>query len=80
VFLLSVLQLLVTANVVHSSPIFVALMMDAICTSETSVITRATRRNNPEDGIFRSHRRGNFKSYRTDLTLRYHHHHHHHHH
>jgi hypothetical protein len=31
--------------------------------SETSVITRATRRNNPEDTILHSHRRENLKSY-----------------
>jgi hypothetical protein len=31
--------------------------------SETSVLTRATRRNNPEDTIFHSHRRENLKSY-----------------
>jgi hypothetical protein len=31
--------------------------------SETSVLTRATRRNNPEDTILHSHRRENLKSY-----------------
>jgi hypothetical protein len=30
--------------------------------SETSVLTRATRRNNPEDTILHSHRRENLKS------------------
>jgi hypothetical protein len=33
--------------------------------SETSVLTRATRRNNPEDTILHSYRRENLKSYRT---------------
>jgi hypothetical protein len=62
-FLRSVLRLLVTANVVASSPIPVILMIEAIRSSETSVITRATQRNIQEDGIFLSHRRENLKSY-----------------
>jgi hypothetical protein len=41
------------ANVVPSSPIFVTLMMEAIRSPETSVLTRAIRRNIPEDGILR---------------------------
>jgi hypothetical protein len=36
---------LTTANVVPSSPILVTLMKDALSFSETSVLTRATRRN-----------------------------------
>jgi hypothetical protein len=37
--------LLVTAHVVRSSPILVTLMMEALGSSETSILTRATQRN-----------------------------------
>jgi hypothetical protein len=59
VFLRSLLRLLVTANVVHCSLILSTLMMQVICFLDTSVLTRATRRNNPEDGVLHSDGREN---------------------
>jgi hypothetical protein len=58
-----VLRLLVIANVVPSSPILVTVMMEAIRSSETSVLTRARLCNIPEDGFLHSYHRENLKSY-----------------
>jgi hypothetical protein len=46
-FLCSMLQLLVTANLVPSLPILITLMMEAIHPSKTLVLTRTTCCNTP---------------------------------
>jgi hypothetical protein len=51
VLLHNVLRLLVTANAVPRSLISVTLIMETICSFETSVLKKATRHNIPEDGI-----------------------------
>jgi hypothetical protein len=49
----SVLQLLVPANIVPSSLILFSVMIETVGSSETSVLTRATRCHVSGDGILR---------------------------
>jgi hypothetical protein len=43
---------LVRTNVAYSSHSLVTLMMDVLCSSETPILTRGTRRNILEEGTF----------------------------
>jgi hypothetical protein len=62
-FLRSILQLLLSVNVVPISLIIFNLMIEAIRSSQTSILTTVTRFNVPEDDILNSYRRENHKSY-----------------
>jgi hypothetical protein len=62
-FLCSVRWVLVTAGDVPSSTIVVTLITEALRSSETTVLTRATSHNILEDNILHSYHRENHKSY-----------------
>jgi hypothetical protein len=55
----------VSSNFVPSSLILFTLMMEAIISSETSVLTLTTRCHIQEDGILHNHLREDFKSCRV---------------
>jgi hypothetical protein len=68
VYLRSVLRLLVTANF-RSSEILVALMMEGLSSYETSVLTRATRGNVPEDAVLQLDNVQDCRSYMYNATM-----------
>jgi hypothetical protein len=61
----SVFQLLVTANDVPSALSLSTLIMEAIESYDTTVLTPATLRHIAEADGLHSHRRANFRSYRV---------------
>jgi hypothetical protein len=56
---------------VSSSLILSTLMIKTLCTPESSVLTRTTRRHIPEDGILHSHRFENLKPYMSLTNINF---------
>jgi hypothetical protein len=54
---------MVSSGMLHHVALVITDVSEALGNSETSVLTRATWRNIPEDTIFHSHHRENLKSY-----------------
>jgi hypothetical protein len=58
-------RLLVTANVVPSSPILVTLMMEGLPSSETSVLTTTTEPNIPDEAVLQFYQKESKRVYKT---------------
>jgi hypothetical protein len=65
----NILQLLITANIVPSSLILFTLMMEAIHSSETSILTGATQHHSQEDGILHCYSVDQILEYRLQTSV-----------
>jgi hypothetical protein len=59
------LRRMVSSGLLRRVPLVRTDVLEEPGASETSVLTRATRHNNPEDTILHSHRRENLKSHKN---------------